>query len=107
MCSRPTWCSKLAAPPVMAAPFLPGLPAPWSRWNPIPISPPDDEGWCSFGGGVWFGPSVAGHARTLIGEVHPTFIRTGGQNRIHVSRFARLAEITGTPPAPPIPPRSE
>jgi acyl-CoA hydrolase len=73
----------------------------------IPISPPDEEGWCSFGGGVWFGPSVASHAKTLIGEVHPGFIRTGGQNRIHVSRFARLAEITGTPPPPPIPPRSE
>ncbi len=73
----------------------------------IPISPPDSDGWCSFGGGVWFGPTIAKHARTLIGEVHPEFIRTAGQNRIHVSRFERLAEFNLPPAPPPIPPRSE
>jgi 4-hydroxybutyrate CoA-transferase len=71
----------------------------------MPISPPDDEGFCSFGGGVWFSPGVAAHARTLIGEIHPEFIRTGGNNRIHISRFERVAEA-GPPAAPPIPPRS-
>lgn len=73
----------------------------------IPISPPDDDGFCSFGGAVWFGPTISERAPTLIGEVHPEFIRTGGQNRIHVSRFQRLAEISGTPAPPPIAPRSE
>jgi len=73
----------------------------------IPISPPDDEGWCSFGGGVFFGPAVADSSRLLIGEVHEDFIRTGGQNRIHISRFERLAEYTLPPTPAPIPPRSE
>jgi len=73
----------------------------------IPISPPDPDGWCSFGGGVWFGPTISKTATTLIGEVHPEFIRTHGDNRIHVSKFARLAECSAAAGAPPIPPRSE
>jgi 4-hydroxybutyrate CoA-transferase len=73
----------------------------------VPISPPDEDGYCSFGGSVWFGPTITAHARTLIGEVHPEFIRTGGANRIHISKFARLTEYTATPVAPTIPPRSE
>ncbi|MGH7899391.1 MAG: acetyl-CoA hydrolase/transferase family protein [Candidatus Binatia bacterium] len=73
----------------------------------IPISPPDEAGYCSFGSGVWFSPTVADHSKILIGEVHPEFIRTGGQNRIHVSRFDRLAEIDAKPSPPPIPARSE
>ncbi|MEA2626275.1 MAG: hypothetical protein QOD06_2320 [Candidatus Binatota bacterium] len=73
----------------------------------IPISPPDDDGFCSFGGACWFGPTVSKHARILVGEIHHDFIRTGGDNRIHVSRFARLAEFTGSAAPPPIPARSE
>lgn len=73
----------------------------------IPISPPDQHGNCSFGTGVWFGPTVGRTARTLIGEIHPEFIRTSGQNSIHVSRFARLCEIEAPPPASPILPRSK
>lgn len=72
----------------------------------IPISPPDEHGNCSFGSGVWFSPTVSRTARVLIGEIHPEFIRTGGQNSIHVSRFTRLAEIESRPLAPPIAPRS-
>jgi 4-hydroxybutyrate CoA-transferase len=73
----------------------------------VPISPPDAEGYCSFGSAVWLGPTVCRHVRTLIGEVHPDFIRTGGENRIHVSRFARLTECMTAPPPPPVAPRSE
>ena len=73
----------------------------------IPISPPDEDGFCSFGSGVWFSQSVANHAKRLVGEVHPDFIRTGGDNRIHVSRFERLAEFDLKPAPPPIPARSE
>jgi len=73
----------------------------------IPISPPDARGFCSYGTGAWFSPTVSRHAEVLIGEVHPEFIRTGGDNCVHVSRFARLAEIEGKSPAPPIPPRTE
>jgi 4-hydroxybutyrate CoA-transferase len=73
----------------------------------LPISPPDDEGWCSFGGAVFFNPTLVTLTKQLVGEVHPEYIRTGGQNRIHISRFARLTEAAGPPPAAPIPPRSE
>jgi acyl-CoA hydrolase len=73
----------------------------------IPISPPDEEGWCSFGSGVFFGPTVAKVAGRLIGEVHENFIRTGGDNRIHISRFERVCEYTLPPAVAPIPPRSE
>jgi 4-hydroxybutyrate CoA-transferase len=72
----------------------------------IPISPPDEQGYCSFGTGVWFGPTVMANSDSVIGEVHPEFIRTGGENRVHVSRFSRLAEIETKPTPPPIPPRS-
>jgi len=73
----------------------------------IPISPPDADGYCSFGPTVFFGPTIAATARQLVGEVHPEYIRTGGQNRIHISRFARLAEAAGPPLPAPFAPRSE
>ncbi|HEY8491225.1 MAG TPA: acetyl-CoA hydrolase/transferase C-terminal domain-containing protein [Dehalococcoidia bacterium] len=72
----------------------------------IPISPPDRHGFCSFGAGVWFGPTISRHATTLVGEVHEEYIRTGGENYIHVSQFERLT-VAGPPAPPPIPPRSE
>jgi 4-hydroxybutyrate CoA-transferase len=56
------------------------------------ISPPDDEGWCSFGMSLWGAPEVAREATHVIGEVNERFIRTGGDNRIHISRFETLVE---------------
>ncbi|MEX2227882.1 MAG: acetyl-CoA hydrolase/transferase C-terminal domain-containing protein [Dehalococcoidia bacterium] len=73
----------------------------------VSISPPDDEGWCSFGMSVWGAPEVCREATTVIGEVNERFIRTGGDNRVHISRFAHLVE------APPVwkylrrPPRTD
>ena len=62
----------------------------------VGVSPPDDDGWCSFGMSVWGAPEVAREARHVIGEVNERFIRTGGDNRIHVSKIAKLVEA---PPA--------
>ena len=73
----------------------------------IPISPPDEDGNCAFGGSVFFGPTISRTSRQLIGEIHPEFIRTGGQNSIHISQFSRLTEFTGSAPPAPIAPRSE
>jgi 4-hydroxybutyrate CoA-transferase len=56
------------------------------------ISPPDDVGWCSFGMSVWGAPEVAREATHVIGEVNERFIRTGGDNRVHISRFEKLVE---------------
>ena len=73
----------------------------------VPVSPPDADGWCSLGVATWFGPTVAKNVPVLIGEVHPEYIRTGGDSRIHISRFARIAEFTAQPAPPVVPPRSE
>jgi 4-hydroxybutyrate CoA-transferase len=58
----------------------------------VAVSPPDDEGWCSFGMSVWGAPEVAREATHVIGEVNERFIRTGGDNRIHVSQIEKLVE---------------
>jgi 4-hydroxybutyrate CoA-transferase len=58
----------------------------------VSISPPDSAGWCSFGMSVWGAPEVAREATHVIGEVNDRFIRTGGDNRVHISRFERLVE---------------
>ncbi len=56
------------------------------------ISPPDADGWCSFGNSVWMNPTFADHSRTTIAEVDEGAIRTGGHNRIHIDRVSRLVE---------------
>jgi 4-hydroxybutyrate CoA-transferase len=58
----------------------------------VSVSPPDDDGWCSFGMSVWGAPEVAEQAGRIIGEVNERFIRTGGNNRIHVSKIDALVE---------------
>jgi acyl-CoA hydrolase len=73
----------------------------------IPISPPDEDGYCSFGTSVMFAPTIITTSRRLVGEIHPDYIRTGGQNRVHISRFERVTLFEGQPAAAPIPPRSE
>lgn len=58
----------------------------------VSISPPDAGGWCSFGMSVWGAPEVVREAGIVIGEVNPRFIRTGGENRVHISRFDALVD---------------
>lgn len=58
----------------------------------VSVSPPDDDGYCSFGMSVWGAPEVAREATHIIGEVNERLIRTGGDNRIHVSRIEKLVE---------------
>ena len=56
------------------------------------VSPPDAEGWCSFGSSVWMNPTFADHSSTIVAEVDEGAIRTGGGNRIHIDRIDRLVE---------------
>jgi len=66
-------------------------------------SPPDSHGYCSFGPGVWMSKRLAQGANKVIAEVHENFIRTGGDNFIHVSeidRFCEAAQPTGNLPIP-------
>lgn len=73
----------------------------------VPVSPPNEHGYCSFGPGVWLSRSVAAVAKTVVAEVHENFIRTGGENFLHISKIDRMCigeQPTGNLP---IPPRSE
>lgn len=45
----------------------------------VPVSPPDERGFCSFGPGVWMSPTTARAAKCVIAEVQEDFIRTGGE----------------------------
>ena len=61
----------------------------------VPVSAPDAHGFCSFGSGVWLSRTVAGKARRVIAEVHPEFIRTGGESVAPSEVEAVLAELPG------------
>jgi 4-hydroxybutyrate CoA-transferase len=70
----------------------------------VPLSPPDKQGYCSFGPGVWMSRKMALGAKRVIAEVHENFIRTGGENFIHVSQvdaFCAATQPTGNLPIPP------
>ena len=63
-----------------------------------PLSPPDKHGYCSFGTGLFMSKTMTAAARVVIAEVHEDFIRTGGENYIHVSEVTSFVEPT-VPPA--------
>ncbi|MBI3744347.1 MAG: hypothetical protein HY261_08700 [Chloroflexi bacterium] len=65
----------------------------------IELSPPDERGLCSFGPVRWDKKELAEFARVVIGEVNPSFIRTRGDNDIHVSEVDFLVEMA-VPPTP-------
>ncbi len=44
----------------------------------VPVSPPDERGFCSFGSGVWLSPTLVVGAKLVVAEVQEDFIRTGG-----------------------------
>ena len=72
----------------------------------VPVSPPDAHGFCSFGPGVWFSNLLVRSAKTVIAEVHPEFIRTGGDNFVHMDAidfFAPAEDVADSvqPPGPP------
>ena len=56
------------------------------------VSPPDQNGYCSFGGHLWNKRVLASHAKVVLAEVDETFIRTHGTNYIHVSEIDRFIE---------------
>jgi 4-hydroxybutyrate CoA-transferase len=60
----------------------------------VGISPPDKDGYCSFGGHLWNRRSYCQRAKTVIAEVNETLIRTGGTNFIHVSDIDYFVEYT-------------
>lgn len=73
----------------------------------VPISPPDRHGYCSFGPGVWMSGTFCSQAKTVIAEVHENFIRTGGENYVHISQIDRMCEAARATGVVPLPPRTD
>jgi len=71
----------------------------------VPVSPPDRNGFCSFGPGVWLSATHARNAKLVIAEVRPDFIRTSGENYIHLNEIDVLVEgevpVAGSLSTPP------
>ena len=68
----------------------------------VPVSPPDEKGYCSFGPGVWLSPTTVRNAKLVIAEVQEDFIRTYGENYVHLDQLDLLVEgevPTGVEPA--------
>jgi acyl-CoA hydrolase len=72
----------------------------------LSVSPPDENGKCSYGSGVWMSPTLVAGAKTVIAEVHEDFIRTGGANSVHVDAIDWFVEGQERP-LPPITPASD
>jgi 4-hydroxybutyrate CoA-transferase len=56
------------------------------------VSPPDENGFCSFGASVWGKRKAIRHARKVIAEVNEELIRTYGDNSIHISEIDAFVE---------------
>ena len=61
------------------------------------VSPPDDNGYCSFGADLWNKHTLANISGTVLAEVDERFIRTYGDNHIHVSEIDAFVENTPPP----------
>lgn len=73
----------------------------------VPVSPPDEQGYCSFGPGVWLSGTMCRNAKLVIAEVHEDFIRTYGENYVHVDEIDLLVQATTPTGTAPVPPPSE
>ena len=60
----------------------------------IVVSPPDNNGFCSFGAELWDKRRVAKYAPHVFAEVDENQVRTYGSNYIHVSEIDRFVEHT-------------
>ena len=56
------------------------------------VSPPDKNGFCSFGSSLWNKRVLAKQAKKVLVEVDPCAIRTYGTNYIHVSEIDRFVD---------------
>ena len=56
------------------------------------VSPPDKNGYCSFGPYLWYKRELAKHAKVVLAEVNDRYIRTYGTNYIHVSEIDRFVD---------------
>jgi 4-hydroxybutyrate CoA-transferase len=56
------------------------------------VSPPDENGYCSFGASVWGKKRAVECAKVVLAEVNKNLIRTYGENYVHVSEIDYFVE---------------
>ena len=60
----------------------------------VDMSTPDNDGYCSFDTALWDKKEQIQHAKKVIAETHPSYVRTYGDNFIHVSEIDYFAKHT-------------
>lgn len=58
----------------------------------ITLSPPNEQGFCSFGEQLWYSRAWVERTPLVIAEMNPLLVRTGGDNYVHVSQIDYLVE---------------
>jgi 4-hydroxybutyrate CoA-transferase len=58
----------------------------------ITLSPPNEQGFCSFGEQLWYSRAWIERTPLVIAEVNPLLVRTGGDNYVHISQIDYLVE---------------
>jgi len=66
----------------------------------VELSPPDEQGKCSFGASLWNKKAEVMSAKVVLAEVNDRLIRTGGENAIHVSEIDYFVPHATTGRAP-------
>ncbi len=61
------------------------------------VSPPNEHGYCSFGADIWSKKWYLKNARKVLVEVDMNWIRTYGDNSVHVSEIDYFVEYTRQP----------
>ncbi|MCH7511234.1 MAG: 4-hydroxybutyrate CoA-transferase [Chloroflexi bacterium] len=74
----------------------------------VKTSPPNENGYMSFGPALWINRTACDVSKQIICEVDERLIRTYGENFIHISEVAHLIEHRASDDREaPIPPRTE
>jgi 4-hydroxybutyrate CoA-transferase len=61
------------------------------------VSPPDENGFCTFGQVAWEKRNYTGRAKTIIAEIDTYQIRSHGDTSVHVSEIDYLVDISAPP----------
>jgi 4-hydroxybutyrate CoA-transferase len=65
----------------------------------LTLSPPNVQGFCSFGEQLWYSRAWVRRTPLVIAEINPLLIRTGGDNYVHISEIDYVVEqAEPTPP---------
>ena len=66
----------------------------------VVVSPPDENGFCSFGESIWEKKQYVKRSKKVLAEVNENLIRTYGDNFVHVSEIDYFVEATPYNPTP-------